>query len=78
MFEEKIAMLNKENEEKTASGAVQFDKRTYTVDEIQDILGIGKNAAYSLTKQNFFRCVKIGGSIRISKRSFDDWLDQQV
>lgn len=53
-------------------------KRTYTVDEIQDILGIGRTAAYNLVKQNQFRSVRIGGSIRISKKSFDAWLDSQL
>ena len=31
---------NQRTEEAMAANAVQFDKRTYTVDEIQDILGI--------------------------------------
>ena len=78
MFEDRIAELNKANEEKMTSGAVQFDKRTYTVDEIQDILGISRSSAYILVKKEYFRCVRIGGSIRISKKSFDEWLDQQL
>lgn len=53
------------------------DKRVYTVDEIQDILEIGRTSAYSLVKQKLFRSVRVGGSIRISKRSFDEWLDSQ-
>ena len=53
------------------------DKRVYTVDEIQDILEIGRTSAYSLVKQNLFRSVRVGGSIRISKKSFDEWLDSQ-
>lgn len=53
------------------------DKRVYTVDEIQDILGIGRTSAYSLVKQNVFHSVRVGGSIRISKKSFDAWLDSQ-
>lgn len=50
-------------------------KRTYTVDEIQDILEISRTTAYNLVKQNLFRSVRIGGHIRISRRSFDNWLD---
>ena len=57
---------------------VSFDKRTYTVDEIQGILSISKPSAYNLVKQGLFRSVRIGGSIRISKRSFDEWLDQNL
>lgn len=78
MFGERIAMLNQENEEKRTSGVSQFDKRTYTVDEIQDILGISRTSAYNLVKRDLFRCVRIGGTIRISKKSFDAWLDQQL
>lgn len=74
MFEEKIKELNQMLENKQES----FDKRTYTVDEIQSILSISKPSAYNLVKQGLFRSVRIGGSIRISKRSFDEWLDQNL
>ena len=46
------------------------DKRVYTVDEIQDILEIGRTSAYSLVKQNLFRSVRVGGSIRIFRFPF--------
>lgn len=44
-------------------------------DEIQDILGISRPTAYNLVKQGVFHSVRVGGHIRISKKSFDDWLD---
>ena len=56
MFEDRIAALNKDTE---AMPSIPYEKRIYTVDEIQDILGIG-------------------GNIRISKKSFDEWLDKQM
>lgn len=74
MFEEKIKELNQMLESKQES----FVKRTYTVDEIQDILSISKPSAYNLVKQGIFRSVRIGGSIRISQRSLDEWLDQNL
>ena len=77
MFEERIAAMNQRTEETLAASAGQFDKRTYTVDEIQDILGISRTSAYNLVKKNAFHSVRIGGSIRISKKSFDEWLDHQ-
>ena len=52
-------------------------RRTYTVDEIAKLLGIGRASAYELVKQGHFRAVKIGTAIRISKKSFDAWLDKQ-
>ena len=51
MFEEKIAAMNQRTEETMTANAVQFDKRTYTVDEIQDILGISRTSAYNLVKK---------------------------
>ena len=51
------------------------DKRTYTVEEIARILGIGRTSAYTLVKEGHFKIVRIGNAIRISKRSFDEWLD---
>lgn len=50
MFEEKIAALNRVNEQ----SAVCYEKRTYTVDEIQDILGISRPTAYNLVKKDCF------------------------
>lgn len=53
-------------------------KRTYTVGEIADILGIGRTSAYKLIRSGQFQTVRIGSAIRISKASFDDWLDKQL
>lgn len=51
------------------------ERRTYTVEDIAEILGIGRTSAYSLVKEGHFKIVRIGNAIRISKRSFDEWLD---
>lgn len=75
MFEERIATLNKKTE---ALPSIPYEKRIYTVDEIQDILGIGRNSAYALVKSGVFHSVRIGGNIRISKKSFDEWLDKEI
>ena len=50
MFEEKIAALNKANELRMEHMASLVDKRVYTVDEIQDILGsIIRNCNFEFT-----------------------------
>ena len=51
------------------------EKRTYTVEEIAAIIGIGRTSAYQLVKEGHFKMIRIGSAIRISKKSFDDWLD---
>lgn len=49
--------------------------RTYTVSEIARILGVSQARAYRLVQEDLFKCVRIGNAIRISKRSFDHWLE---
>lgn len=76
MFEDRVAALNAEIERKQAeTPQPPAGKRTYTVDEIQDILGISRTTAYNLVKSKVFHSVRVGGHIRISKKSFDEWLD---
>lgn len=42
--------------------------RTYTVNDIAAILGIGRASAYKLANSEAFK------TIRISRKSFEDWL----
>ncbi len=51
------------------------EKRTYSVPEIAEILQISKSKAYELCKQSGFKTVNIGKAVRVSKKSFDSWLD---
>ena len=51
--------------------------RAYTVDDIAAMLQIGRTAAYSLAKSGKLKMVRIGNSIRVSKKSFDAWLEEQ-
>ncbi len=64
-------------ERDSEKGSAQYDteKRVYSVAQIQEILGVSTPTAYSLIGRHLFRCVHIGAIIRISKRSFDKWLD---
>lgn len=50
-------------------------KRTYSVDEIRSILDIGRRKAYELCNSGCFKIVHVGRVIRVSKLSFDEWLD---
>ena len=66
------------NIEKTATSAIPAsDKRTYTVGEIAALLQISKSKAYELCRQGLFKTIKVGRSVRVSKLSFDEWLDNQ-
>ena len=54
------------------------EQRTYKVEEIAEILNIGRTSAYNLVKEGHFKIVRIGKAIRVSKKSFDEWLDAQA
>lgn len=51
------------------------ERRTYRVEDIAKILNISRTTAYKLVNEGHFHSVRIGNSIRISKKSFDEWLD---
>jgi excisionase family DNA binding protein len=53
----------------------KIGKRSYSVDEIRQILGIGRRQAYELCNSGCFPIIRVGHIIRVSKASFDHWLD---
>lgn len=50
-------------------------KRTYSVEEVKNILGISRRKAYDLCNSDRFKVIRVGRILRISKASFDHWLD---
>lgn len=54
------------------------EKRCYTVKELQEILEISRPTVYELLKRHEFRWIQVGKNYRISKKSFDEWLDQKM
>lgn len=71
MFEEQIAKLNGGSKEAP-------NKSSYSVAEIQQILGISRPTAYNLIKRNNFQSVRTDKGIRVIKSSFDAWLDSNI
>lgn len=57
---------------------IQTNKLAYTVPEMAQALGIGRNAAYGLTKISGFPVITIGRSVRIPIHRLQQWLDQQA
>ena len=71
MFQERIAELNRINEQ----NPVCFEKRTYTVDEIQDILGVSRPTAYNLVKQELSAvCESAVTSVFPKKALMNGWI----
>ncbi len=53
------------------------EKRTYLVQEIAEMLNVSLTTAYAIVREGVFESVRIGRVIRVSKKSFDDWLDSK-
>ncbi|MGN0653561.1 MAG: helix-turn-helix domain-containing protein [Oscillospiraceae bacterium] len=49
--------------------------KMYSVEHIQTILGIGKEAAYELMKSGQFKIIKCRNDLKITKKSFDEWFE---
>lgn len=54
-----------------------FSKKSYSVEEVQEILGITRQTVYKLIKQGCFQAVRLENGYRIIKTSFDKWLDNE-
>ena len=62
-----------EHPEGIAFGMYHADQ--YSVSEAAEILGVSKRSIYNLCASGAFKSVRIGTKLRISKKSFDEWLD---
>lgn len=52
------------------------EKRVYTIYEVAKLLNISVTFAYSLVNLKKFKFIKVGNRYRISKISFDKWLEE--
>jgi len=50
----------------------------YTVNDVQHMLGIGRNSAYTLVNQSDFPSIYVGNRIVIPADHFQDWVDHQT
>ena len=54
------------------------DNRFMTVTDVQKVLGISKNSAYTLVSRSDFPSFRAGKVIRIPVNQFEEWVDRQV
>ena len=58
------------------------EKIDYNPEDIQVILGIGKNKVYEFLEDvylntHFFKVIKIGKLYKVPMKSFDSWLNEE-
>ena len=70
-----IEAVTQTNAVKSPTDSLKATTLVYTVEEIAQMLSISLRSAYNLCNSTTeFRVLRVGGSIRIPKDSFDAWL----
>ena len=72
---DKMEVVTQTNAVKSPTDSLNATTLVYTVEEITQMLSISLRSAYNLCNSTTeFRVLRVGGSIRIPKDSFDTWL----
>ena len=72
-----MEVVTRTNAVKSPTDSPKTTKLVYTVEEIARMLAISLRSAYNLCNSTTeFRVLRVGGSIRIPKDSFDAWLNR--
>lgn len=53
---------------------MQREKKVYTVQEVREILGVGRNKAYDLCDNQNFPVLRVGSRILIPIKTFEEWM----
>lgn len=70
-----MEVVTQTNAVKSPTDSPVATKLVYTVEEIARMLAISLRSAYNLCNSTTeFRVLRVGGSIRVPKDSFDAWL----
>ena len=70
-----MEVVTQTNAVKSPTDSPATTKLVYTVEEIARMLAISLRSAYNLCNSTTnFRVLRVGGSIRVPKDSFDAWL----
>ena len=72
-----MEVVTQTNAVKSLIDSPKTTKLVYTVEEIARMLAISLRSAYNLCNSTTeFRVLRVGGSIRVPKDSFDAWLNR--
>ena len=70
-----MEVVTQTNAVKSPTDSLKATTLVYTVEEIAQMLSISLRSAYNLCNSTTeFRVLRVGGSIRVPKDSFDAWL----
>ena len=61
---------------KEARHVCNYDKLTYTIPEVSEILNISVSQAYKLANQNAFPSIRLGKRILVSVKKIEEFINQ--
>lgn len=61
--------------QRSAAITYPFEEQPNSTRQIQHILKVSRTTVYELLKSKKFYSVRVGGQYRISKKSFENWLN---
>ena len=72
-----MEVVTRTNAVKSPTNSPKEETAVYTVEQIARLLAISRRSAYNLCNSTIeFRVLRVGGSIRVPKDSFDAWLNR--
>jgi len=54
------------------------EAKCYTIEDLMAMLGVSRKSVNTLLERHVFRWFKIGAIYRISRKSFDEWMDSMA
>ena len=74
-----MEVVTQTNAVRSPTDSLKATPLVYTVEQVAQMLAISLRSAYNLCNSTTeFRVLRIGGSIRVPKDSFDAWLNRVV
>lgn len=55
-----------------------YDRLTYTVDEVAEMLGISRGLAYEMVRRGELPSIRLGRRLLVPCRAFHRWLEEAV
>lgn len=55
-----------------------MERITHTIEEVAELLGIGKTLAYDMANRGDLPAVRLGRRLVVPQRALEAWLDAQI
>ena len=78
IVEEERLEKEKAEAQSTKPEETSAEAKCYTIEDLMIMLGVSRKSVNTLLERHVFRWFKIGTIYRISRKSFDEWMDSMA